>query len=576
MNKYPDSLASNPELEKRYRLLGEVFEATHDSVMITDAHCNIIAVNKAFTKISGYLPAEVIGENPRLLSSGNHDRSFYQAFWQDLIEKGSWEGEVWNKAKAGHLYLGWLRVSTLRIEKEVYYVGITTDITELHHSRQELEYSAYHDVLTKLPNRLQLYKTLDAMLETANKKNTQVAVLFLDLDNFKHINDSLGHEVGDELLTQICDQVFNENEQDFVARLGGDEFVIIPKLSGRVDFADIAEGYIKSFARSFQVQGNELYSSVSIGVSFFPSDANTSQELVRYADIAMFKAKAKGKNRVEYFKPYMAYAANKRQQIESKFRQALSVGAIDIFFQPQFSVSTNVLSGVEVLVRWYEAELDGWVVPGEFIPIVEGMGLIQELGELVLTKLCAQMKTWLNEGKRFPLVSINVSIFQIERGDFLENFVRIIESYDLKPNMFEVEITESALMLGKKKVLDTLAQLRDLGVVIAIDDFGTGYSSLSYLAKMPVQRLKIDKMFLQNLDVASNNAVLVRMIIALGNTLGINVIAEGVETQAQLEFLQSAGCAQSQGFYHSRALPAEDFERYLSQEMDGVIEEKAF
>ena len=329
---------NNTQLKMRNRLLGEVFEATKDSVMITDVHANIIAVNNAFSDISGYTQREVLGRNPRMLSSGRHESGYFKRFWSEVLQKGRWEGNVWNRAKNGKHYLGWLRVSTLNIENDTYYVGITTDITELEQSRLALDHIAHHDALTGLPNRLQLYKTLQTLIRKATIENMPIAVFFLDLDNFKHINDSLGHEVGDELIKQISDTVFKTNREDFVARLGGDEFVIIPALGARHDYSDVVERYLDCFESPFEVNGSPLYSSVSLGISLFPNDARTAEELVRFADIAMFKAKVRGKNRYEYFKPYMVYAANKRQQIELKFREALSTGAIDIFFQPQFSV----------------------------------------------------------------------------------------------------------------------------------------------------------------------------------------------------------------------------------------------
>ena len=549
-------------MQERLQQAATVFESTAEGVMITDLDQRITAVNRAFTTITGYSEAEALGRSPHLLASGNHDSAFYAAMWHNLSASGHWQGEIWNKRKNGELYPEWLTISAVRDAQNniSHFVGVFADISSLKHAQARLDHQAHHDPLTGLPNRMLFEARLRSALEDAQSEKHLGAVLFIDLDRFKHINDSLGHPVGDQLLKSIAERLkAHLRDIDTVARLGGDEFIILlPGLQHLSDAERVAHKLLECFNQPFEVDEQELFISASIGISRYPEDGNDVATLVKNADAAMYRSKARGRNRVEIYTRDLTFQATERMALERELRRALERDELQLYYQPKLSLLSNRLVGAEALLRWHHP-LFGEIPPDRFIPLAEETGLIISLGDWVLQQACQQMQHWQRQHAPFGPISVNLTGIQLRQPNLLARISSLLAENALTPTLLQLEITESFIMNQTEDALKLLHQLKNLGVQLAIDDFGTGYSSLSYLKRLPVDTLKIDQSFVRGLPNDPNDVAIARAIIALGRSMQLTVIAEGVETKAQELFLAAEGCEQIQGFVISRAIPADTF-----------------
>ena len=553
---------SEGELSRAVRIV----ESMQEGVMVTDREGRILSVNPAFSEITGYTPGEVIGRDCRLLDSVP-DRGTEQPERREaLAATGRWQGESWGRRRNGELYPLWQRIAAVvdRDGSALNYVAVFSDISAFKVSQEELEHLAHHDVLTGLPNRLLFRDRLDHAIQRAQRAGRKLAVLFLDLDRFKHVNDSLGHSAGDQLLREVALRLQSVvRRDDTLARLGGDEFTVLMEgLKEGRDAAVLAEKLLGTLREPFRVHQHELYVSTSIGISVFPQDALTTESLLRNADAAMYRAKDAGRNAYWYYSQEMTVAALDRVVLEAQLRQAIELGQLLLHFQPQVDLSARRLVGVEALVRWNHPT-KGFIPPARFIPIAEESGLIIPLGDWVLQAACRQAKAWLDAGIEFGVMAVNVSAPQILRGTLRDSIENALEATGLPPSRLELEINESFVMEQPVSTKEQFLALRQLGVTLAIDDFGTAYSSLAYLKRLPVDKLKIDRSFILDLPHDSNDAGVARAVIALGHSLQFRVIAEGVETERQHDFLKSEGCDLGQGYLYSQALAAAAVEELL-------------
>ncbi|WP_440091106.1 EAL domain-containing protein [Pseudomonas putida] len=549
-------------MQEKLQLAATVFENTAEGVLITDIDQRISAVNRAFSEITGYSEIEALGQTPRLLASGQHDSAFYLAMWHQLTAEGHWQGEIYNKRKNGELYPSWLTISAVRNSDRVitHFVAVFADISSIKHAQAKLDYQAHHDPLTGLPNRTLFENRLQGVLTCAQVSNRQGAVLFLDLDRFKHINDSLGHPVGDLLLKGIAQRLKEQvRDVDTVARLGGDEFIILlPGLHKPSDASTIANKLLACFNAPFQAGEHEFFTSASIGISLYPQDGTDVSTLIRNADAAMYRSKAKGRNRVEAYTRDLTAQASERIALEHELRRAVERNEMSLCFQPKLSLKTQSLVGAEALIRWSHPTF-GEVPPEHFIHLAEENGTILQLGDWVLEQACRQMQAWKQHYEPFGPLSINLAGAQLRHPHLARRIEQLLKHYQLRAGDLQLEITENFIMSQAEEALAVLYQLKKLGVQLAIDDFGTGYSSLSYLKRLPLDILKIDKSFIRGLPDDPHDAAIARAIIALGRSMQLTIIAEGVENQAQQRFLAAEGCEQIQGYIVSLPLPPEEF-----------------
>ncbi|AVD92638.1 bifunctional diguanylate cyclase/phosphodiesterase [Pseudomonas sp. SWI36] len=549
-------------MQEKLQLAATVFENTAEGVLITDIDQRISAVNRAFSEITGYSEIEALGQTPRLLASGQHDSAFYLAMWHQLTAEGHWQGEIYNKRKNGELYPSWLTISAVRnSDREItHFVAVFADISSIKHAQAKLDYQAHHDPLTGLPNRTLFENRLQGVLTCAQVSNRQGAVLFLDLDRFKHINDSLGHPVGDLLLKGIAQRLKEQvRDVDTVARLGGDEFIILlPGLHKPSDASTIANKLLACFNAPFQAGEHEFFTSASIGISLYPQDGTDVSTLIRNADAAMYRSKAKGRNRVEAYTRDLTAQASERIALEHELRRAVERNEMSLCFQPKLSLKTQSLVGAEALIRWSHPTF-GEVPPEHFIHLAEENGTILQLGDWVLEQACRQMQAWKQHYEPFGPLSINLAGAQLRHPHLARRIEQLLKHHQLKAGDLQLEITENFIMSQAEEALAVLYQLKKLGVQLAIDDFGTGYSSLSYLKRLPLDILKIDKSFIRGLPDDPHDAAIARAIIALGRSMQLTIIAEGVENQAQQRFLAAEGCEQIQGYIVSLPLPPEEF-----------------
>jgi diguanylate cyclase (GGDEF)-like protein/PAS domain S-box-containing protein len=555
-----EDITQRRQREEELRLAATVFENTAEGVIITAPDGSIRAANRAFTEITGYEEAEVVGRNPSLLQSGLQGESFYQAMWTELERNGLWRGEIWNRRKSGEIYPELLTISAVRDETDQisHYVAVFSDITQIKRSQQELDFLAHHDPLTELPNRLYFNQRLEQALE-ATDQGGGLAVLFLDLDGFKNINDSLGHPLGDELLQVVARRLAERvSEEDLVARVGGDEFLVLLESVATHEAAGTqAQHLIDAFSDPFWLQGYELSLGATVGISVYPDAGTDASTLVKNADAALHFAKANGRNHYAFYSQELTTAAADRVFLEKDLRRALERDELVVYYQPQVELATGRVVGAEALVRWQHPEW-GLVSPARFIPLAEETGLIVPIGEWVLETACLQAQQWLEAGLPVESMAVNVSGVQIMRGGLYTPVARALERSGLDPGRLELEVTEETFMRDAEQASDTLEGLRELGVELAVDDFGTGYSSLAYLRRLPLDKLKIDKSFVQDTTGDSNAAAIARAVIALGQSLDLKVVAEGIETEGHAGFLQAEGCDLGQGFLYTKPLPAEE------------------
>lgn len=546
--------------------------ASQNGMVITDPKGVILRVNQSFTRLTGYSAVEAIGRTPAVLKSGRHDDLFYQRMWNSLIEKGYWQGEIWNKRKSGQIYAELLTITAIVALDgfTTHYVASFSDITEDKQAEAEIHRLAYYDALTRLPNRRLLQDRLGQALAAAARHGLYGALFFIGLDNFKTLNDTRGHDVGDLLLVEVAQCLrARVREGDTVARLGGDEFVLLlDGLSGNADEAaavakDVGDKLRAATSRPFSLDGQEYRCKLSIGVSLFAA-LDTVEELFKRADLALYQAKNAGRDRLRFFDPAMQAAMDLRGALESDLHQALALDQLRLHYQPQIDTAGRVI-GVEALLRWLHPQR-GLVSPNEFVPLAESTGLILPIGRWILETSCALLKNWESDAcTRSLQVAVNVSARQFRQADFVEQVKRSLEASGANPARLKLELTESLLL---KNVEDTIAKMlaiKRLGVAFSLDDFGTGYSSLSYLAQLPLDQLKIDQSFVRNLPGAGKEETIARTIITMGRELDMNVIAEGVESEAQRQFLEAHGCHAFQGYLFSRPLPVEHLTVFLQE-----------
>ena len=556
--------------EEKLRIAAIAFES-QESMVVTDAKGVILQVNRSFTDSTGYSAAEAVGKTPRLLQSGRHDAAFYRAMWDSIGLHGSWQGEIWDRRRNGEIYPKWLTISAVKdTEGRVsHYVGSHFDITERKQAEEKINALAFFDPLTGLPNRTLL---LDRLKQAAGSRSEEhSALLFIDLDHFKTLNDTLGHDMGDLLLKQVAQRLLDGvREGDTVARLGGDEFVVLlTSLHG--DQAEAALG-TELVAKKLLAALNQPYAldkvvhrcSASIGVTLFRGKSASMDELMKQADLAMYRSKAAGRNAVQFFDPGMELVAMARAKLEADLWQAVSQGQFALHYQAQILAPQQV-TGAEVLLRWHHPQR-GMVSPAEFIPLAEETGLILPIGRWVLETACARLALWASDPVLAPLsISVNVSAHQFHQADFVEQVVGVVERSGANPLRLKLELTESLLVNDIDQIIAKMTALKARGIGFSLDDFGTGYSSLSYLKRLPLDQLKIDQSFVRDVLSDPNDAVIARTIVTLAQSLGLGVIAEGVETAEQRDFLASVGCAAYQGYFFSRPLPVESFEALAYQ-----------
>lgn len=554
--------------EAELRLWAKVFEGSNEGILITDANLNIILVNKTYEKIMGFTEEEVLGVDTASVGARLHSHSFFRNLVHILKERGYWQGELINKRKNGEKFPTWYSISqVLNADGQPEnYIAIFSDISERKKSRERIDFLAHHDSLTELPNRALLNDRLEMAINTAKRRGEKVGLLFIDLDRFKNINDSLGHTAGDQILRQTAARLSAAiRVDDTVARLGGDEFVVLlPRVRDERSLAEVAIKVREELLVPYLFEDMPLHLSPSIGIAVYPDDGDTPGTLIKNADAAMYLAKEKGRNNYQFYTPVLNARTLDRLKLESDLRSALEQGQFELHYQPQIVAGSTQLYGAEALVRWRHPER-GLVPPNHFIPLAEEIGLIIPLGAWVIAEAALQVNAWRQAGFADLVVSVNISALQFHQAGFLAEVQGLLEQAGTKPCSIELELTESMLMSDMEASIAVLQAFRDLGYRIAIDDFGTGFSCLNYLRRLPANILKIDQSFVRDMQSDSASLAIVSSIIRLAESLGMETIAEGVETAEEAEVLASQGCRLMQGYYFSKPLPPREFEVWLRQ-----------
>lgn len=558
-----DDRTQDKQAETKLQLAQKIIASSSEAILITDESNRIISVNAAFERITGYAEADVLGRNPRLLSSGRHSADFYQAMWEQLLAQGHWEGELWDRRRNGEIYPKWTRLDVLRDQESgrlTNYVAVFSDITKRKQDEARIRHLAHHDSLTGLPNRLALTAHLDQALARADRQGLKVALMFIDLDRFKTINDSLGHTVGDQLLVAVAGRLRQSvlRASDMVARLGGDEFVVVLEdIRQGEDALPVAQKILDALGESYRLGEQTLFCTPSIGIGLYPEDAGNVDALMQHADTAMYHAKSAGRNTVQFFTSNMNAQAEGRLALETDLRSALRGEQFLLHYQPQYDLLTGQLTGMEALIRWQHPQR-GMVSPGEFIPLAEETGLVVGIGEWVLAEVCRQASEWHRAGRQFGAIAVNIAAQHFRHRDFITHVRKILAETAINPAWIELEITESGVMSLAKEAVAILNDLKGMGLGLAIDDFGTGYSSLAYLKRFPVDKLKIDRSFVMDIERDPSDAAIAASVIALAHSISLKVVAEGVETPGQASFLRQHGCDRVQGFLYARpqATPA--------------------
>lgn len=556
-------IAERARAEERLRQAATVFDSTNEAIIIADANRVVLTVNKAFSAISGYSEAEVVGRNARFLKSGRQSDQFYAELWASLEATGQWQGEIWNRRKDGELYPAWESISAVRNERGeiVSYVSVLSDITALKRAEERLAHLAHHDALTGLANRLLFTAALEQALERARRHRSKLALLFIDVDHFKFINDTLGHAVGDAFLRVLAERLSaTVRGEDTVARLGGDEFtVIVEDLHHPEDVAALAWKLIEVLSEKVTVDQHELSASISVGIGVYPDDANSAEHLLKAADAAMYHAKEHGRGTFSFYFSELTQRATERLELENALRRAVERNELFLEYQPIVNTQDGRIVAAEALVRWDHPQR-GRVLPEKFIALAEETGLIHALGQWVLRQACADLRYWRELGLPFLRLAVNVSGRQLVQQGFVAALARLLDGlpHGDEGAALELEITESVLQTGDR-VTEALSAVRELGVRIAVDDFGTGYSSLSQLRNLPVDALKIDRSFLSRADVDTHSRAIVATVLALGRNLDLQVVGEGVETAGQWEVLRDQGCDLAQGYFFGHPMTADHF-----------------
>jgi diguanylate cyclase (GGDEF)-like protein/PAS domain S-box-containing protein len=551
------------------KIYANAFENSGEPILISDKRNKIININRAFSRLTGYSCDELTGKDPRVLSSGKTPVATYQEMWRALNEVGFWHGELWDRTKDGRVFPKLASISAIKNEynENLFYVASFTDISDQKAAEERIARLAHHDILTGLQNRFSLESRLEQALSIARRDNTLVAILFIDLDRFKDVNDSLGHHAGDKLLMEVASRLKSSvRDSDVVARIGGDEFVIV--LTGMKDSTQagmVAETVLRQVCTPCEIERHTVRTSPSIGISIYPDDGSSVDELMRNADIAMYHAKELGRNNYHFFTESMLVTAQERLKVLTELRSALEKGQLQLYYQPQIDPVEQCVSSMEALVRWDHAER-GMIPPTEFISIAEENGLIHELGQWIMDEACRQLAAWRRQGITGLRMAVNLSAKQLHSGELSTIVSEVLARHRLQGADLELEITETAAMADPEIAIRQLDALRELGVGLAIDDFGTGYSSLGYLKRLPIQTLKLDRTFVRDIETDENDLEISRATIGLAHNLDLKVVAEGVETKGQIEFLIEHSCDLLQGYYFSKPLPAGEATAYLLDE----------
>lgn len=563
-------ITERKEAESSLQDSAEIFRSTAEGIVLTELDGSIRDANQAFTDITGYSKKEVLGQHIRMLQSGQHDKEFYKEMWQSINETGNWTGEIWNRRNDGSVYPEYLAISSVKNDQGdvTRYVGIFSDITHIKRSEERLSYLSTHDPLTGLANRSLLMEHLERALKHAARNNSILAVLLIDIDGFKHINDSLGPDAGDKLLVEFSQRLSSAvRSDDTVARISGDEFVVIYEDIHQVNsIAHAVEDLMEEFVPPYIINDKELHITVSVGISLYPNDGDKGDMLIRNADAAMFRAKESGRNNYQFYTEALTATAFEHMFIESSLRNALQQNEFRLVYQPQFDFKSKQLIGLEALLRWHSPSR-GLIPPGKFIPIAEQSGFMREIGNWVLLQACYQGKEWLDQGYEFGRIAVNVAGPQIMHGDLIEQVSLALDKSGLPASCLELEVTENFVMTEIDSTVAQLQALRDMGIELAIDDFGTGHSSLSYLKQLPINKLKIDQSFVREIHENSSDLAIAEAIIAMAKALDLKTIAEGVETTAQADLLIARECLQAQGYLYSKPIsPEEVVARFLKDE----------
>ncbi len=562
-------ITDRKQIEYELQLMATTFE-THDPILITDEKSKILKINQAFSKVSGYTEEELIGKSPNTIKSRHHDKEFFRSMWSDLSKKGNWQGEIYNRSKSGHIHQDWVTITAIKDNRGeiVNYIGHYHDITERKEAEEQIRKLAFYDPLTSLPNRRLFLERLEDELEIAHLENKQGALLFLDLDHFKNLNDSLGHPVGDALLVEVSRRLReNIGKGETIARIGGDEFVVLlPNIAPIVELSEeraeqLANRIRIAITEPFYIHGHEYHISVSVGISLFPEKNQNSADILKRADTAMYRAKQDGRNSVCFFKQEMQISADKRLAIEKDLRHAIRQNELFLVYQPMIDWEGNII-GAEVLLRWQHEKI-GLIPPGDFIPIAEDTGLIFDISQWVLNTACSQLRVWMDEDQvlsdQLLCISINLSPKEFNQNSFEEKVLKIVRKFDIPPNRIEFEITERLIISNLDNTIEKMLKMKQHGFRFSVDDFGTGYSSLAYLKELPINRLKIDRSFIRDITEDRNDATIVETIISMSHHLGLEVVAEGVETPEQHFFLSQHACDIFQGYYFSKPQVAPEF-----------------
>ena len=574
-------IAERSRAEAELRIAAIAFDS-QEGMMVTDAHGVILRVNRAFAEETGYSAEDVVGRKRTMLTSGREDAALYDAMWETVQRSGTWQGEVWDRRKNGEVYPVWLTISAVKGQGGLVtnYVATHIDITQRKAVADQLHKLAFYDPLTQLPNRRLLLDRLGHVLAGSTRSRNQGAIMFIDLDNFKALNDTQGHDVGDRLLAEVAQRLKSSVRRgDTVARLGGDEFVVmvqdlaadsmvvaqVEAVAGKI-LAALDCPYRLVFDAEFgRRNALNYHCTASIGITLFGAHSANVDELLKQADLAMYQAKDSGRNAIRFFDPEMQAAITSRVALEADLREAVQAGQFQLYYQPQVVGESHRLTGAEALLRWHHSRR-GMVSPSEFIPLAEETGLILPLGQWVLETACAQLATWASQPEMAQLtVAVNVSAHQIRQTDFVDQVLAVLADTGANPQRLKLELTESLLVSNVEDIIAKMTLLKSKGVGFSLDDFGTGYSSLSYLKRLPLDQLKIDQSFVSEVLTDSNDAAIAKMIVALAESLGLAVIAEGVETEEQRNFLAESGCHAYQGYLFSKPLPLAGFEQWIGK-----------